>query len=65
VAKTGSPVGSEMGSLADFGLFFNPLTEVGKATITVVHGITVTFGQRRLPLPALENKKHMPPLNLL
>jgi hypothetical protein len=49
-----------------FFWFFNPLTEAGicktpalvkrltkagKATATVVHGLTVTFGRRQLPLP--------------
>jgi hypothetical protein len=69
-----------VGGLRAFFLFFNPLTEAGickvpalvkhlteagKATATVVHGSTVTFGWSQLPLPASENKKCPPPLNLL
>jgi hypothetical protein len=54
-----SPVGSKTGSPAGFGLFyfFNPLTEAGKPTTSVIYGLTVTFAWRRLTLSASENEK--------
>jgi hypothetical protein len=54
-----SPVGSKTGSPAGFRLFyfFNPLTEAGKPTTSVIYGLTVTFAWRRLTLSASENEK--------
>jgi hypothetical protein len=61
-------------------LFFNPLTEAGickapasvkrlteagKATVSVIHGLTVTFGRRRMLLPVSDNEKRPPRLSLL
>jgi hypothetical protein len=75
----GSPVGSPAGSGVYF-LFFNPLTEAGickapasvkrlteagKATVSVIHGLTVTFGRRRMLLPISDNEKRPPRLSLL
>jgi hypothetical protein len=67
VEQVSSPVGSKTGSLAGFGLFyfFNPLTEASKPTASVIHGLTVNFAWRRLPLPASKNEKQPPPLSLL
>jgi hypothetical protein len=76
VEQVSSPVGSETGSVVGFGLFiFNSLTEAGNPTASVIHGLTVTFAWRRLPLrinrdicleavglPASENEKQPPPL---
>jgi hypothetical protein len=48
-----------------FFCFFNPLTEAGKPTTSVIHGLTVAFAQRRLPLSVSENEKQPPSLSLL
>jgi hypothetical protein len=60
--QVSSPVGSKIGSPVGFRLFFNPLTEAGKPTASIIHGLTVTFAWRRLPLPASENEKQPHPL---
>jgi hypothetical protein len=67
VEQVSSPVGSETGSPAGFGLFyfFNSLTEAGKPIASVIHGLIMTFARRRLPLPASENEKQPPPLIFL
>jgi hypothetical protein len=52
--ETGSPMGLEMGSPVGskfFYVFFNLLTEAGRATVSVRSRLTVTFDPRRLQKP--------------